>query len=284
MLGEAMYTYGKMRDAEKERKTAEIDYQKFSQYFQANPKAKEALDARRTKVERNLSAARSDYVRAARGAETLLRDLKYASPAPSRPPLGDEIVRQMMEREIREHQLITQRDLNQDLHEVQKLQEVKWRELIRKETRPFALRIDVDRLIGQVGGIDARQRQASVSSEGSRDVDHLVLSSKKEVEQVRSDFESRISGYEQEISELKQQLSALQLQANTRQPIRPPKSSGAKPQDLEEVTLESIRVTVRWNRLLKKHKRSLMTSTSRYMKCRFDSILYLKASGFSTGE
>jgi len=237
-LGEAMYTYAKMRDAENEKRAADGDYQKFSQYFEDQPKTKEALESRRTKVQKNLVQARAEYEKAAREAEPLLRGL--TSPPRVHPPppsVNDETIRQLVEREIKDRRLMTIYGFDDEIYKAQRKMEGKWTDDLRRELKGYALRGEHERLSSQVSALSVRQRQQSVSSDGSRELDHIVASNKRDIEHVRAEFASKTTEYHQEVNALKTQLSALQLKVN-RHSTQPQVNSEVKPQDLAKVFTE----------------------------------------------
>jgi len=267
-LGEAMYTYSKMRDAEEEKKAAEADYQKFAQYFEINPRTKEAVEMRRSKVERTLMQARSEYGKAAREAEPLLREL--ASPPPVVPAVDEEMIRQLVEREIRERKLVTLRIFDEELDKWERKLENLWMKDIRRGTEGFALRSEQDRLWMQVNNLGSRQRQNSVPSDGSRDVDQRILSHSREMDHIRAEIAAKARQHREDIASLEKSVSALQAQTNDKSSSSVQMGPGATLGDLLKVYPTLSTLTIRLKQHWERHKRWLMISTSQYMTCNFN--------------
>src|SRR5277367_4900848 len=95
-LGEAWYTYGKMRDAEQEKRLADGEYQKQSQHFDSNHKLRVALETRKSKCDRLFQTARLDYTKAAQQAEPILRRIAEPAPLPINNTVIEDAVRTAM--------------------------------------------------------------------------------------------------------------------------------------------------------------------------------------------
>lgn len=239
-LGEAMYTYSKMRDAEQEKKSAEGDYQRQSQYFENNVKLKEAMESRRIRTERNFMVARSDYTKAAREAEPLLRELTSGAPENQSPAVKEDMVLDVVEKEIRDRKLVNFRMLDSELDKSERKMDAKWsqdlRTAITRETKNFALRTDHDRLAEQIRALNVRGRQGSAASESPREVDHRIVAHSRELDQIRLELASTQQQYTSDMSALAKQLQTLAGQFGNQHSPRVRMNSGAKPEDLIKVS------------------------------------------------
>ena len=231
-LGEAMYTYFKMRDAEQEKRLADADYQKFSQFFETNPKTKEALEARRNKVERNFKDAEKEYVQAAREVEPLLRGLTPTGPR-SASSVSEEQVQIWVEREIRKENFVRLPVLDAELHNLDSKLVRGWKSELRREVHGCALQSDHDRLQRQVDALSARTRQLSGSDDGARDTDQRIASNARELQKIRSELEARQRQYERDMAGLEQRLSTLQVS-------KPPPTPDVPKESIVKVYLKHV--------------------------------------------
>lgn len=192
ILGEAMYQYSRMRDAEHEARNAEGDYARQAQYFDINPKLKETLDYRKSKSERNYSTVRADYAKAAKDAEPLLRRLNMEPVPPKDPPrVGEEMIKKAIQQELKttDRAFARFRDVEIEVDKVNKRfsREFARMDDVRSMLKRYAFRNDQDSLAEQVRALNAHARQTSVSSDASRDLDQR-LSQNREIDQLRAEF------------------------------------------------------------------------------------------------
>jgi hypothetical protein len=214
ILGEATYQYGKMREAEQEKKFADGEYHKKSQYFESNPKLRETLESRRMRSERNLNNARSDYTKAAREAEPMLRQLCAESPPTSATAVDEETIRRVVQNELRDY--VRYRKMDQELATVERKLQKEFssdvRTMVSKELKNYTHRSEYDRLVDQVRNLNVQGRHTSVSSDTPREVDQRIIAQAREVENIKSELTTRTNQQSQEIASLKDRIDGLQME------------------------------------------------------------------------
>src|SRR5437016_4026864 len=137
-----------MKEAEQEKRLADGEYHKQSQYFENNSKLREAVEARRSRSERTLSTARSDYVKTAREAEPLLRRLSSEIPSGIS---DEETIRKIIQAELKGFVMF--RDLDKEMdklygdleRKLQKKTPAEVRALVNQELKNFPHKSDFDR-------------------------------------------------------------------------------------------------------------------------------------------
>ena len=210
ILGEASYQYGKMRDAEFERSAAEGEYLKQSQYFVNNPKLRETVESRRSRTERALNSTRTEYAKAARDAEPLLRRLSGDNPSGA--VTDEETIRKIVRDELKGFVMF--KDMDRETasleRKIQKRISGDMRAVANQELKGYTRATDFERLADQVKGMNVRNRQRSVSSETSREVDHRIVGQAKEVENIKSELVTRTNQQAKEISILKDRIDSIQ--------------------------------------------------------------------------
>jgi len=238
-----MYHYSRMKDAEHEVRSADGDYYRQQQYFEANPKLREQLELRKSKTERNFSTARTDYTKAAREAEPLLRRLNTENippreSAPSR--VDEESVRKVVQQEMRitERTFVRFRDLETELDMVRgKLA----RELVKQDDlkvmlKKYALWHEHEKLVEQVRELSLRGRQRSVSSDNSRDLDQRLVQN-REFDQVRAEFKTKTDQLGTEVAMLKGLFNNMHKDSDVQPGRRTKQDGNAKPEELAKVRL-----------------------------------------------
>lgn len=214
-----MYQYSRMRDAEYEVRMADGDYQRQQQYFDGNPKLRETMESRKTKTERNFSTARADYAKAAKDAEPLLRRLNTENIPPKdlSPRLDEETVRKVVQYELRslERTFVRFRDLEAELDKVKaKLaREFSRPDDVKQLLKKYVWRTDFDKLSEQVRALSVRGRQASVSSDTSRDLDQRLVQN-REFDQIRAEFRGTTDQLTSELAMLKGLFNSMQRDHN----------------------------------------------------------------------
>ena len=227
-----------MKEAEQEKRLADGEYHKQSQYFDNNSKLREAVETRRSKSERTLSSVRSDYAKAAREAEPLLRRLSSESPSGT---IDEETIRRIIQVELKEFVMF--RDLDKEidkLHDdlerkLQKKTPAEVRAVVNQELKNYTHTSDFDRLADQVKGMNVRTRQMSVSSETSRDVEQRIVTQARDMESLRAELTARTSQQGKEISSLRERIKTLQKDTPLKQPQRIQKTPGTKSDDIVKV-------------------------------------------------
>ena len=212
-LGEAWYTYGKMRDAEQEKRLAEVEYQKQYQHFDSNHKLREALETRKNKCERVFQAARSDYNKAAQKAEPILRRITEPVPTPVNKTLIEDSVRKVVEREL--ETFPTYREMKEDLGKLERKMKqclIDVETEVDRQLRDYTRSSDFSRLSDQVKDLTLRGRQMSVSSDNSRDMDHKLGAQAREVENLRQEWSSQQQKQRKEIASLNDRLNTINRQ------------------------------------------------------------------------
>jgi len=213
-LGEAWYTYGKMRDAEQEKRLADGEYQRQSQHFDNNHKLREALETRKNKCDRIFQTARSDYGKAAQQAEPILRRMAEPAPPPINTTFIEEAVRKVMKREL--EKFPTFREMDDSLgnleRKIAKQTGIDIRAEVKRELRDYTHSSDFRGLSEQVRDLKLRGRQMSVSSDTSRDKDYRIDAQAREVENVRHELSSRQQEQGKEIARLNDRLNTLHTQ------------------------------------------------------------------------
>ena len=196
-----------MKEAEHDKRLVDIEFTKQSQNFESNPKLREVLEARRSKSERVLNTTRSEYAKAARETEPLLRRLSNENQS-------EALARKIVKAELDDFVMF--RDLDREM-EVQ-LNNLE-RKLLKRipaearivvnEMKGFALQSDFDKLEEQVKGMGAKRRPASESSDDSRGFDHIVAQG-REVANLQKDLVSRTTQLDSEIISLKEKVNNMQ--------------------------------------------------------------------------
>ena len=214
ILGEAMYQYSRMRDAEHEARNAEGDYVRQAQHFDFNPKLKETLEYRKSKSERNYSTVRADYARAAKEAEPLLRRLNMETvPPKDSSRVDEEMIKKAIQQELRisDRVYARYRDLEIELDKVNKKfsREFARMDDVKSMLKRYAFRNDYENLAEQVRALNAHARQASVSSDASRDLDQR-LSQNREFDQLRAEFRGKQDQLSSDLTSLKGLLNSMQ--------------------------------------------------------------------------
>jgi hypothetical protein len=211
ILGEAAYQYGKMKEAEHERRLADLEYQKQFQHFENNVKLREAVEARRNKMERLLQNARSEYARAARESEPLLRRL---NPEPSSPDTTEDSARTILQKELKGY--VRFRDMDDEIHKIErKIQNDLPRDvrgLVGREMKNYTHKNEYDRLAEQVRNLSVRGLQQSESRDPSRprDVDSWIATNSPDLETLKTDLTTQTSRLNREMSSLKEDLASMQ--------------------------------------------------------------------------
>jgi len=202
-----------MRDAEQEKRLADGEYQKQSQYFESNHKLREALETRRSKCDRAFETAWSDYTKAAQIAEPILR--RIAEPAP---PINDAVIEDVA-RKVTKRQLNdfpTFREMGDAMEKLERktskppLADI--RTEVRREMRDYTHSSDFKRLSDQVRDLSLRGRQPSLSSDTPRDMDPRLGAQARDVENLKQEFSSRQQEQGREIASLNERLNTLNTQ------------------------------------------------------------------------
>jgi hypothetical protein len=196
-----------MKEAELEKKYAEIDYKKQSQHFDNNAKLREVLEDRKSKCEGNLTSARSNYVQAAQEAEPVLLRL-YKKDTPD-----EDEIKKTVKLELRDY--VRFRQMDDELKEFKTTLDKECMNAIRsqanREFRNYAPLSDHNILVEQVRGLTANERRRSVSvSDFSRDVTPKLAAQARDIENFKSETATQIQQQNEEISELKDQVSVVQ--------------------------------------------------------------------------
>ena len=227
-----------MKEAEQEKRLADGEYQKQSQYFENNSKLRAAVEARRSKSERTLSIARSDYAKAAREAEPLLRQLSPESPSEM---IDEETIRRIVQAELKEFVMF--RDLDKEMdklygdleRKLQKKTPSEVRAVVNQELKNYTHKSEFDRLTDQVKGMNVRTRQMSVSSDTSRDIDQRIGAQARDMESIRTELAARIAQQGKEIISLRERINNLQKDAALQQSQRIQMAPGTKSDDIVKV-------------------------------------------------
>ena len=237
-MGEASYRYGKMKDAEQEMRLADGEYRKQSQHFDNNSKLREAVEARRSRSERALSTAQSDYTKAAREAEPLLRRLSSESPTAI---TDEETIRKIIKTELKEFVMFQDLDKEVDKlydrleRKLQKKTPAEVRGVVNQELKNYIHQSEFDRLADQVRGMNVRTRQLSVSSDTSRDVDQRIVAQARDMETIRTELAARTAQQGKEIISLKERINNLQKDGTLQQSQRIQMARGRKLDDIVKV-------------------------------------------------
>lgn len=206
-----------MREAEHEKRLAEEEYRRQSQYFENNMKLRETLETRRTRSERNLSNARSDYTKAAREAEPMLQQLCDERSPTSATVIDEETIRRVVRAELRDY--VAYREMEQELkalgRRLQKEIPSDIRTTISKDLKNYTHRSEYERLMDQVKNMNVQGRQMSVPSDTSRDVDQRIIAQAREVENIKSELTTRTNHQSQQISLLKDRIDSLQMESSS---------------------------------------------------------------------
>ena len=221
--------YAKWRDSDVERQHVENDYKKQQQYFENNSSLRQALEARRSKAERNVGVAKSNFVKAAREAEPLLQQIQSGSVRPDT-PVDEGHIRSIVKSETRN--LIGFRDLETEIGKVERKIDKAVRDDIRKEVRNFTPKTDHDRLAQKLEKIELQQRQPSASAD-IRDAGLLG----KEIEKVKIEIATRTAKQISELHELNQKISILQTEVMNLASKRIQPGNSSSPDDLAKVIL-----------------------------------------------
>jgi hypothetical protein len=245
-----------MKDAELERSLAEGEYLKQSQYFVNNPKLRETVESRRSRTERALNLTRTEYAKAARDAEPLLRRL--AGDNPSGAITDEETIRKIIRAELKDFVMF--KDMDKETtnleRKIQKRISGDMRVVTNQELKGYTRLSDFEKLADQVRGMNVRSRQRSVSSETSREVDHRIVGQAKEVENIKSELVTRTNQQAKEISILKDQINSMQGDTTALQSRGIQMAPGTKSEDIVKVYfLEDMISRIRWSQLLRKHRR-----------------------------
>jgi hypothetical protein len=205
-----------MRDAEHEKRLADGEYSKQSQYFENNAKLRETLEARRMRSERSFSNARSDYAKAAQEAEPMLRHLYAESSPTSATAIDEETIRRVVQNELRDY--VRYRKFDQELTAVERKLQKEFssdiRAAIGKELKNYTHKSEYERLVDQVKNLNVHGhgRHISVPSDISRDVDQRITAQAREVENIKSELTTRTNQQSQQISLLKDRINSLQME------------------------------------------------------------------------
>ena len=221
--------YAKWRDSDVERQHVENDYKKQQQYFENNSSLRQALEARRSKAERNVGVAKSNFVKAAREAEPLLNQIQSGSLRLDT-PVEEGHIRSIVKSETRN--LIGFRDLETEIGKVERKIDKAVRDDIRKEVRNFTPKTDHDRLAQKLEKIELQQRQPSASAD-IRDAGLLG----KEIEKVKIEIATRTAKQISELHELNQKISILQTEVMNLASKRIQPGNSSSPDDLAKVIL-----------------------------------------------
>jgi hypothetical protein len=240
-LGEAWYTYGKMRDAEQEKRLTDGEYQKQSQHFDNNLKLREALETRKNKCDRIFQTARSDYNKAAQQAEPILRRMTESPPPPISNTIIEETVRKVMRRELEKFPSFREmHDALGDLEGkiVKKTGNDVWTE-VKRELRDYTHSSEFRGLSEQVRDLTMRGPQMSVSSDTPGDKDYRGGAPAREVENVRQELSSRQQEQGREIASLNDRLNTLhtkQREIMVQQNRRIQMPTGTRSEDIVKVS------------------------------------------------
>jgi len=230
-----MYFFGKMKDAEHEKDSIEADYRKESQNFESQPKWREALESKRNKKRGEYAKALSNYERAAREAEPLLRQLTVPQqpPTPAGPTLDEDEVRRMIRAELRQQkEFVRFQDIDNEMKMVERKLRRDLDSDVRKtmsgELRNYTEKREVVRLAEQIREISSRARQSSVSSDTSREMDQRILAQAREIESLKADLAKLANQHTLELVSLKDKVVVLQKEKSRSQPkrIQMPGASG----------------------------------------------------------
>jgi hypothetical protein len=226
-----------MKEAEQEKRHADGEYHKQSQYFDNNSKLREAVESRRSRSERTLSTSRSDYAKAAREAEPLLRKLSHESPSAT---VDEETIRKIIQVELKEFVMF--RDLDKEVDKLYDGLERKFhktpaeiRAMVHQELKNYTHKSEFERLTDQIRGMNVRTRQMSVSSDTSRDVDQRIVAQAQDMESIRTELTAKTAQQGKELILLKERINNLQKDAALQQPQRIQMASGTKSEDIAKV-------------------------------------------------
>lgn len=200
-----------MREAEHERRLADLEYQKQFQHFENNAKLREAVEARRNKADRLLHNARSEYTRAARESEPLLNRLNSE---PSSPNTAEESARPILQKELKGY--VRLRDMDDEIHKMERRIQNELphdvRGLVSREMKNYTHKNDYDRLAEQVKNLSVRGPQLSESRDTSRErnVDSSITTNSPDLETLKTDLTTQTSQLNTEMSSLKEALAIVQ--------------------------------------------------------------------------
>jgi hypothetical protein len=268
ILGEAMFQYSRLKDAEHEARNAEGDYARQTQYFDVNPKLKETIEYRKNKSERNYSTVRADYARAAKEAEPLLRRLNMETmPPKDTSRLDEEMIKKTVQQELRatERAFVRFRDLEIELETVNKklFREFARMDDVKSMLKRYAFRNDHENLAELVRGLSAHARQASVSSDTSRDLDQR-LAQNREFDQLTAEFRAKQDQLSNELTILRGLFNSLQRGLNS-QPSRRLSLGNGKSNDVVKVLISKGGcLRSRWRKPWRRLRKSLTISMLQY--------------------
>jgi len=226
----------------------DIEYKKQQQYFENNNNLRQALEARRSKAERNAGLAKSSYVKAAREAEPLLQQIHSGSVRPET-PVDEEVVRNVVKAELKS--VVRFRELDDELKKLRRQVEKDAQEDLRARLRYLTTKNDWDRMVERVQALELRPRQGSVSSDSR---DYGVFG--KDFEQFKTEMATRMAKQTLDLRELGQRISVVEMEVTglSSKPTQPNKN--ILPEDLAQVYFLNVASTYdRCELLLRKLKR-----------------------------
>lgn len=249
-----------MREAEYEKKVADGEYLKQSQYFDNNSKLREVVESRRTRTERILLTTRTEYAKAAQEAEPMLRRL--SSDYPSGTSIDEDTIRKIVRAELKDFVMF--QDLDKEIdkevtsleRKIQKRISADVRSMISQELKHYTQLADFEKLTEKVTEMSARGRQMSVSSDTSRDVEQRIVAQTREVENIKSELATRTNQQAKEISILKDRINSTQRDATAQQSRRTQMPPGTKSEDIVKVIPERQISRIRWKEPSREPRRS----------------------------
>ena len=192
----------------------ENEYQRQYQYFENNLKVRDAIEARRARVERSLAVARAEYARAAGEAEPLLQRIDQMDKNVS-PIADEEVIQQIIRNELRDY--VKFRFLGEQLDSFQRKMygqiSDEARNVVIREMKDYTHVSQHERLVDQVRGLSSRTRQSTappVAPDSSQEVDSKFAAQAKELENVKGELTNLSNLQSLQMSELKDQLQNIQ--------------------------------------------------------------------------
>ena len=229
ILCEVSYQYGKLREAENEKKLADAEYKKQHPYFDNNFRLKEVIEGRKSKADRALSNIRSEYIRLAKDTEPMLRRLRVDV---EQSQLSEDSIQKAIKTEL--NKFVTYKETENmfdDLNRrITRSFEGDVRGAVQKELRNFTRKADFQRLEDQVDIISLRA--GSVQKGDSQDSEHRIVAHERELEQMRTQMTAISNHHTREISALKDKLSTVQNELTVRALDHMQMATGAKSDDV----------------------------------------------------
>lgn len=241
-----MYEFGRVKEAQHELDQAKGDHARQQQYFENNPKLKEALETRLKKADRNVNSALLEYAKVARDTEPMLRE--FASERGGERIPDEESIRRIVRAEVRDEirerrhrdDFVSHRSLDSKLTEFDRKQQNRLsadiRAAIHKETAAFARKDDVEILSDKVKGMNTREQRTSVTSD-IRETDQRIVAHAREIESLKAELTARTNRQNQEFSSLKDLVDDIQKDSAAQQTSRI-QIRGAQTDDIVKVCLK----------------------------------------------